>query len=155
MSILVVFYSRTNTTKKVAEELARRLDAETMEIKTTDERGGAWGYMRCAREAIRKKEAKITPPDKGVENFNLVIIGTPVWAHNMSSPIRAFINANKDKFQKVAFFCTMGGSGASTVFKQLEDLVGLKPKNTAEFLTKEVVQGDYKNKLDKFIEDFK
>ena len=43
--------------------------------------------------------------------IDLIILGTPVWAHNMCSPMRSYITAQKERFRAIAVLCTQGGSG--------------------------------------------
>lgn len=50
MSRLVVFYSRTGNTKKVAEALARELKCDTDEILETKSRKGILGYIFAGRD---------------------------------------------------------------------------------------------------------
>ncbi|MGZ7109578.1 MAG: flavodoxin family protein, partial [Methanobacterium sp.] len=55
MKILVVFYSRTDNTRKVAEEIKNSLDCDIEEIIDTQNRSGPLGYMRSGRDASRGK----------------------------------------------------------------------------------------------------
>jgi menaquinone-dependent protoporphyrinogen IX oxidase len=54
--------------------------------------------------------------------YDLVLIGTPIWACTMASPVRSFLQEYKEKLPRVAFFCTMGGDDASDTFSEMEDL---------------------------------
>jgi hypothetical protein len=54
----------------------------------------------------------------------LVVIGTPVWARNVSGPVRTYLAQNKSKFKTVAFFCTYGGSGSEKALNTMEKLCG-------------------------------
>ena len=59
--------------------------------------------------------------------FHLVIVGTSVWAGNMSSSVRTYAARNKNKFKNVTFFCTYGGSGSDKTLKSMELLCGKRP----------------------------
>jgi len=62
--------------------------------------------------------------------YDTVIIGTPIWASNMSSPIRAFITQNKDKINKTALFCTGDGVDPQKVFTPITELLEKQPTAT-------------------------
>ena len=150
MKTLVVFYSRTGTTKKVAEAIAQKTGADLEEIKDTVDRNGAMGYLRSGRDAMKKKLTKLEPLLKNPADYDLVVIGTPIWGWNVSAPVRTFITERKDKFKKVAFFCTMGGSGDKNAFSEMEKIIGKKPVATLALTTKEVVSGNISEKIDGF-----
>jgi len=59
--ILVVYYSRSGTTRTVAKALAARLNSSFEEIVETRGRGGFLGYWRSIIEARRKQAADIAP----------------------------------------------------------------------------------------------
>jgi hypothetical protein len=69
------------------------------------------------------------------------VIGTPVWAWSVSSPVRAYLAANKDRLPDVAFFCTLGGNGSDTAFAQMQEIVGKPPRATCAITAREVASG--------------
>lgn len=91
---------------------------------------------------------------RDLSTYDLVIVGTPVWAGTMSTPIRTFLSENKDKIKQVAFFCTMGGSGDQQTFSQMSALINKKSLVNLTLLTKEVVNNNYEDKLINFIEKY-
>ncbi len=155
MRTIVAFYSRTGTTKKVAEAIAEKIGADIEEIKDTVVRSGAMGYLRSGRDAMKKRLTKIEPVKLAADHYDLVIIGTPIWGWNISSPARAYITEQKDKFKKVAFFCTMGGSGDKRAFPEMEKIIGRKPEVTLALRTTDVVKENFSDKVEKFAEKIK
>lgn len=150
MKTLVVFYSRTGTTKKVALEIANKLGAEIEEIKDTVNRSGVKGYLVSGRDAMKKRLTTLELTTKNPADFDLVIIGTPIWGWNMSVPVRTYITEKKGDFKKVAFFCTMGGTGDDKAFAEMEQIIGQKPVATLALLTRDVAKNDFAEKLEKF-----
>lgn len=148
--ILVVYYSRTNTTKKVAVQLVEKLGADVEEIKDTVDRTGARGYLISGRDATLRRLTVLEKSEKNPANYDLVIIGTPIWSWNMSVPVRTYIAENKDKFREVAFFCTMGGSGDERAFREMSEIIGKQPVTTLTLKTVEVVKNLGDEKIDKF-----
>lgn len=153
MKILVAFYSRTGTTKKVGESIAENLKCDSEEIFDTKKREGLIGYVRGGKDALTRKLTKIKPIKKDSSNYDLVIIGTPVWAGRMTPAIRTYISENK--FNNVAFFGTMGGNNPSNTFSEMEEITGKKPKDILVLRTKEVAKNEYSGKVSEFVEKIK
>ncbi|MFH0978927.1 MAG: flavodoxin [Candidatus Woesearchaeota archaeon] len=120
---LVVYYSRTGTTKKVAKDLARLLKADQEQIVDTVDHTGFLGYLRASYESAMKKST-IIRFRKDPSKYDLVVVGTPIWSFTVSSPVRTYLKHNK--FNRIAFFCTMGGSGDKRAFTEMES-VSKKP----------------------------
>jgi len=139
--ILIVYYSRTGTTRAVAELLAAQLQCDIEEVTELTNRTGARGYLQSAREAMFKRCAVIHPPVKNPAHYDLVVIGTPVWAWSVASPVSGYVVTNKARLPPVAFFCTLGNAGAERVFTQLRRLTGKSALGQVAFKTGEVAQG--------------
>ena len=96
MKPLIIFYSRTGNTKKVAEEIASLLKADIEEIIPLENYLGIWGYIKACIEAIFKKTPLIKKSGKNLTSYNLIIIGSPLWAGTMASPVRTYLLRNKN-----------------------------------------------------------
>jgi hypothetical protein len=106
--------------------------------------------MRSGRDAMKKNLTKLKPAKKDPSGYDLVVVGTPVWAWNVSTPVRTYLTENKAKLKKVAFFCTQGGSGSERTFNEMQQICGKAPKATLVLLTKEVVEGNHAEKVKEF-----
>ncbi len=151
MKVLIIFYSRNGVTKKIAEELGKITSWEVEEIFDIKNRSGAIGYLSAGREAMKKKLTEIKPIEKDLTEYDLIIVGTPIWAWTVSVPVRTFLENYKKDFKRLAFFCTMGGNGAEGAFVEMAKISGLKPIATLSLLTKEVTQNNFVEKLKKFV----
>jgi len=155
MKSLVVFYSRTGTTEKVAKVISKRLKCDIEEIFDAKvNRNGIKGWLISGNEAYYKKCPKIKKIKKTPSSYDVVIIGTPVWAFTMSSPVRTYISQNRKHFRKVAFFCTHEGMPRKTL-DDMGNLCGKKSVSSFEFTRKEVINGRYIQKIKKFIDEIK
>lgn len=54
----------------------------------------------------------------------MVILGSPVWAQKMASPVRSYILREKNNIKNLALFCTLGGAGGEAVLAGMETLSG-------------------------------
>ncbi len=148
MKTIIVFYSLTGNTKKVAESIAEILKCDIEEIIDYKNRKGFLGFLISGRDAILKKTTQISPISKDISQYEHVIIGTPVWASNITPAIRTFITNYREVFKNVSFFCTMGFSGDKNVFRELELLCVRKPLFCVSFSQKEILYKRYFEKLD-------
>ena len=64
MKALVVYFSRTGGTKKVAEAISNILSCDIEEIVDTKDRTGLLGYIRSGRQAMKKKLTAIKNTEK-------------------------------------------------------------------------------------------
>lgn len=150
MSNLVAYYSRTDITKKLAEEIASRLNADTEEIISKVNYNGKIGYARAGKDGMTAKIIEIGDLKYNPSNYDVVYLGVPVWAGKAANPLISYIKQNEGKFNNVKFFVTAGSSGFESAFKQMEEFVGKAPLKTLALTTKQVKKGEYD--LDSFLE---
>ena len=149
--VLVVFYSRTGTTKKIGEAIAQNIEGDVEEIISVKPRNGFLGFLRCGFEASSKKQTKIKEIKKDPGSYDTIIIGTPVWGGTMSSPIRTYLSKYQGRFKKIALFST-SSSGQSGTLKEMEDVINKKPVAALELSTKDVRQDRFIEKIIGFTE---
>ncbi len=122
MKPLVVFYSRTGTTKQVGEALVQMLDCDSEELLDTKKRSGPLGFLLAGRDAQTKKLTTLTDIKHDPVSYDLVILGTPVW----------------------------GGTESQQLFDEMEALCERHPIKVLALPQKEVKNGAYQDKLRQF-----
>ena len=140
MKSLVVYYSRTDTTRKLAEKIAGEINADIEEIKPKVNYQGKIGYVRGGKDAMSEKIIDLEELKYNHEDYDVVYIGGPVWASKAANPLISYLNQNS--FRNVKFFLTAGKSGFESSFKQMEKY-STKPLKTLALTTKEVKQDNY------------
>jgi len=151
--ILIIYYSKTGHTRIIANNLHDYLKNNTVhidieEILEISPKSGLLGYLMDGKDAIFKKNSPIHPVKKNITDYDLIIIGTPVWAWTMSNPIRYFIKLYKNDFKKVAFFITMGGTYDKSIFLHMTELVEKNP--IATFSVSNTEQNSFSAKFSLF-----
>jgi flavodoxin len=152
MNALVVFYSRTGVTKQVAEALAQSLNCDSEELIDTKKRSGPLGFILAGKDAKAKKLTKLTDIKRDPALYDLVILGTPIWAGTLSSATRTYIVNNQLNFKRVAFFCTNGGGESQQIFADMEALCERRPVSILALQDKEVKAGTFEGKLREFVD---
>lgn len=155
VKMLVIFYSKSGNTRQVAESISKSFNCDIEEIKEKENRKGIFKTIIEIKDAILGNEADICECEKDPSEYDIVIIGTPVWASHVTPAIRTYISKNKDKIKCTAFFNTHGTEKTkeSKVFKDLEKIIVKKPKALMEVSKAEIKNGDYKKKIEIFRAD--
>ena len=133
--------SSRNSTKpeKAASEIAKELKAEIDEIVDLKDRKMMFiGFLVSGMDAAKGNLTKIKYK-KDASKFDLVIIGTPIWAGTLTPAVRTSLTRNKPK--KVAFFCTCEGDGRKA-FDEMQKL-GKKPIATLIVSKKDLKEHSY------------
>jgi flavodoxin len=130
--ILVVYYSLTGNTKFVAEHIANEINADIEEVKPVkdlDPDSGSkyfWGGMKAKMKSKPKLEDLMYNP----LDYDIVILGTPVWAWTLSPPIRSYCSDFNLEGKKIALFTSSSGNGVKAM------------KRFKEFMDKSIIIGE-------------
>jgi flavodoxin len=153
MKTLLVFYSRTGNTRKVAKEIANSINADVEELIDMENRKGPLGLLKSGRDAMKKRKTRIQQTIKDPSSYDLVIFGSPIWGSNLSTPVRTYIDDNKKLFKQIALFCTAAGGSKRYTGKYLSDLEELTGQKAVAFLglDKNDIKQGFTNKVASFI----
>ncbi|MFX1492385.1 MAG: flavodoxin family protein [Promethearchaeota archaeon] len=122
MKRLVIYYSRTGTTKRIGEEIAASLGADLDEILDQKSRKGVIGWLRAGRDSQTDKMTEIKV-QKNPNGYDMIIIGTPIWANNFTPAVRTYLTQFSLKGKKVAFFTTQGGDEPIDALAEMKEMV--------------------------------
>jgi flavodoxin len=123
MRSLVVYYSRTGNTKFVAEKIASELKADTEEVVDLKNRHGWLGFLKAGYDATRRKETKIEKTQKLPKDYDLIVVGTPVWNSRVTPAIRTYLKDIDLLEKKVAIFSTNEGRGNEKILAMIRSLI--------------------------------
>jgi flavodoxin len=155
--ILLVYYSRSGNTRTLAGKLIETIGCDWVELRPEASfHKRITGYLKAVGHSILKKTPKLQSTGKKVANYELVIIGGPLWAGRIASPVRTFLRENRNQFKKVAFFVTQGGtSGGERVLRQMEMDAGTPPVASLVLSEKNLKEKHLKNALQGFLDQLK
>ncbi len=147
---LVTYFSWTGHTRQVAEAIAAELGADVEEICEARPRSGWIAYFRSAWEVLQNKSVPIKVIEKRPTAYDLVVIGTPVWAGRMSSPVRSYVTQERHNFARIALFCTEGSANGDKALAQIAQLCGKEPVATLVVTERDITSGAYRRKVADF-----
>ncbi len=93
---LVIYFSRKKFTKRIAYEIANKEKATIKELITKERTEGDLGFWWCGRFGMHAWPMETEPLDINLNAYSKIILVTPIWVFKMCSPMRDFINKNKD-----------------------------------------------------------
>jgi multimeric flavodoxin WrbA len=152
MSICIVYHSETGNTKKVAEYVAKSTGATLIPVRDCAGYNKITMYLLGIPRARAGDRAAIEPPKIDVSAFDLVILGSPVWAWKPTPAANAAIAALTGcEGKKGMVFATSGGmpKDTLTIMKNALEERGVRVEGAFHFSMKEL--GDEK-KLKEFID---
>ena len=124
MKTLAIYYTRSGNARFMAEIIAAELGADLEEVVDLKNRQGALAFMPAGRDAMRGNETEIAQTKRAPADYDLVVIGQPVWAGSPTPAIRTYIKKNDLSGKKVALFFSDSSDPA------IEKTKGLLPNST-------------------------
>lgn len=117
-NILVVYYSASGSTKRVAEEIASELNADIFEIEpvdvyTSDDLNWTNSDSRVSKEHDDESLRDVPLKNTTVENwdsYDTVLIGYPIWWGIAAWPVDNFVKDNDFTNKTIIPFCTSASS---------------------------------------------
>jgi len=126
MKTLVVYYSWKGKTELVAASISKILAAKLGKIEEVKNRKGFFGFISGGYAALKGKCSRIKPLDFNLNNYDLIFLGTPVWAARPAPAINTFISSSNFNDKEVVLFATMSASGGKKVVKIMTDKIKAK-----------------------------
>jgi len=121
MKSIVIYYSFEGNTKLIANTVTDTVGSDLLrlqlasELKTKSFIKYFWG----GKEVFVKRTPKLLPYYFDIDAYDMIFIGTPVWAWNFAPALRTFLSRENIKNKKIAFFCCHGG-GKGKIFSRLK-----------------------------------
>lgn len=117
MKTLIVYYSYTNNTEKVAKKIAELKKYDILKLEPLVD------YSTDYQKVVDEEEAKmdseeiveLKPINVDLNQYDRIILGTPVWLYTMAPVVRSFLSSNNLNGKKVIAFITNGGWLGHTV----------------------------------------
>ena len=127
MSTIIIYYSMNGNTDLAAHAIAEKLGAELLRLvpvkKYPDK--GFKKFLWGGKSAMMAETPELEPYSFDSEKYDRIIIGFPVWASNITPPIRTFVRDNDISQKKVAAFACQTATGAEKAFFRLVQAIGI------------------------------
>lgn len=122
--VLIVYLSRTNNTKAVAEMIQKKVGGKLVSLELEIPYPG--NYMATVRQVVRENETGFLPPLKtkidSIEKYDFVFIGFPTWGMKLPPPMKSFLHQYNLSGKTVIPFNTNGGYGIGSCIETVKEL---------------------------------
>ena len=127
MKILLVYYSYTGNTKMVAEYLQSRINCDILRLEPQTPYSDDYNsvVIKGQEEVNSRFTPKLKNFDVNLGDYDIVILGSPIWWYTFSPVMRSFLTFNDLNGKKIYAFFTNGGYGLGHSLDDLSEL-GLK-----------------------------
>ena len=113
---LVLYYSETGSTKAVAEELQKQLQADIEAIEPVKPYSG--NFQETMQRGQREMQSGETPQLKALKaklsDYDVIFLGYPIWFGTYAVPIATLVKENDFAGKTLVPFCTFGSGGLNT-----------------------------------------
>lgn len=111
MKSAVIYYSYGGNTHRIADRIAKELGADLFRIDTAVAYDGDYNSVvdQGQREVNRGYCPEIKSLPLNLENYDTVILGTPVWWYTFAPAMHTFLRDNDLSGKTVYPFATNGG----------------------------------------------
>jgi len=131
MSHLIIYYSFSGKTEKIAVEMAKNESADVFEIKDIKPFGKFKAYTAGIIASIRGKAWKIKPPDVEITRYDKITMLAPVWADNPPPAFNAMLELLPSGKSVIVKMVSV--SGKSKCKDRIESIVKSKGSNLDQF----------------------
>ena len=125
MKVAIIYFSLDGNTRYVAEQMAEQLNADIIPLKPLKDypTGKFSKFFWGGKSAVFAEKPELEKYDFNADAYDLIILGTPVWAGTFTPPLRTFISGNDLRGKKVALFACNSGGDAEECFSKITKLL--------------------------------
>lgn len=153
---LVAYFSASGVTAKAAKALAEAAGADLYEIKPKIPYTAAdleW-LNKKSRSSVEMNDPSSRPEladtAAGVDQYDVVFVGFPVWWYTTPSIIKTFLEAYDFSGKVVVPFATSGGSGLGKTSQTLQETVPAASVREGKMLNGRLNAAELKQWADSF-----
>ena len=122
--ILIVYLSRTNNTKAIAEIIQKNVGGTLVALEL--EKPYPENYQQTVQQVVKENETGYLPPLKtkidSIGKYDVVFVGFPTWDMKMPPPMKSFLHQYDLSRKTVIPFNTNAGYGVGSGFQTVIEL---------------------------------
>lgn len=122
--ILIVYLSRTNNTKAIAEIIQKNVGGDLVSLEL--EKPYPESYRATVDQVAKENESGFLPPLKtkvyGIEKYAVVFVGFPTWGMQLPPPVKSFLRQYDLSGKTIVPFNTNAGYGVGNSFQTVREL---------------------------------
>ena len=121
-SSLIVYYSYDGNCEMVADWIQGALESDVERLLPKDEkrRSGLSKFLWGGKQVLAGGAPELQNGPIALENYDLIFLGTPIWAGNFVPAFNTFFANYALQNKKIALFCCHGGGGKGRSFDKMK-----------------------------------
>ncbi len=123
-NVLIVYLSRTNNTKVLAEIIHSQVGGELIALELKEPYPE--NYEQIVKQVARENETGFLPTLKteieDIAKYDVIFIGFPTWGMQLPPPIKSFLKQHDFRGKVVVPFNSNGGYGAGSSFQTVREM---------------------------------
>lgn len=127
--VLIVYLSRTNNTKAIAEIIQNNVGGDLVAIELIKPYPA--DYKQNVEQVSKENETGYLPPLKtkidSIEKYDVIFVGFPTWGMKIPPPMKTFLKQYDLSSKTIIPFNTNAGYGVGSSFQTIKELC---PNNT-------------------------
>jgi flavodoxin len=150
MKTCIIYHSYSGVTRGIAEKTSAACGGDLIEVAPKDNYSTLSAYSLGCIRARKETCDPISPDSIDVSSYDLIVIGTPVWAWKATPVINGAISALKGCEGKPAvIFATCGSSAKDTlpIMRSKLELKGVRVTGEVVFNKQEISGNEKINDL--------
>lgn len=120
---LVIYFSRTGTTRQLAQMIGRAVGAPLLELTLREPYAQEYGAMtdiaRAERASGARREIATTIPD--LSGYDTIYLGSPYWWGGISIPVRTFLQDHPLAGKRVVPFVVSASSSPEGAWADIKE----------------------------------
>ena len=127
--VLVLYYSQTDHTRTVAQEIQKALGADVEEVFCVNPYNGTYQETinRAGEERAKGILPELEPIKADISQYDIIFLGYPVWYGTIAPPMLKVLEQVDFSGKKLVPFCTFGSGGLQS---SAADLAAKEPEAT-------------------------
>lgn len=125
MKHLIIYYSYTNHTRELVKRLQNKFSYDVFEIEPVIPYSNNYQQVvdEAERDVPRGVQPEIKPFTLDLEQYDVIILATPVWWYTFASPVNTFLHQYRLQGKIIIPLVTNGGWVGHTI-EDIERLSG-------------------------------
>ncbi|MCU6761576.1 flavodoxin [uncultured Roseburia sp.] len=123
MKAIIIYYSRSGNTEKIALQAQKDMKCEIIKIVPEEAYGN---YISSCLRVTKEKKAAAAPaftnPIPDLTDYNMILLGYPIWAQDLPRFVSDFISQCDLTNKIVVPFAAYGMSGINCTMNHLQKL---------------------------------
>lgn len=121
---LIVYLSRTNNTKAIAEIIQRNVGGRLVALELSTPYPA--NYQATVQQVAKENETGYLPPLKtkidSFQKYKVVFVGFPTWGMQLPPPMKSFLRQYDLSGKTIVPFNSNGGYGVGSSFQTVKEL---------------------------------